>query len=269
MTDQTEGVGTPIPGEQQPDVEQRARRMGWTPKEEFRGDPEKWIDAGSFVERADNELPIARAQMRRYEEQIGKLQKHLVKLEATMGEQERRGYERAIADIKARQEKAVSEGDLAGFKAADKEAEDLRRAMQERTAPQRPDVDPALSDWMGENEWFTDDRTMHAYASGVYTEISLKMGRDPNTVDRARLDRVTKEVRKRFPEKFDSPPEDGDEPSAPRRTAAVEGVSAGRSRRGKGYADLPADAKAAADRFVKQGLFKSADEYAKEYFANE
>lgn len=34
------------------DHETKAREMGWTPKEEFKGDPDKWVDAKDWVERA-------------------------------------------------------------------------------------------------------------------------------------------------------------------------------------------------------------------------
>jgi hypothetical protein len=38
---------------------------------------------------------------------------------------------------------------------------------------------------------------------------------------------------------------------------------------GKTYADLPADAKKQANIFVKDGLFKTKEDYAKSYFEEE
>ena len=43
------------------EVEQAAREMGWRPKEEFRGDTAKWVDAETFVSRGENFIPILRA----------------------------------------------------------------------------------------------------------------------------------------------------------------------------------------------------------------
>jgi hypothetical protein len=53
-------------------------------------------------------------------------------------------------------------------------------------------------------------------------------------------------VKAKFPDKFENP----------RRKAAMHegGGARGESKRGKSYANLPADAKATCDRFVKKGL---------------
>jgi uncharacterized membrane protein YqaE (UPF0057 family) len=44
----------------EPDQEviDKATKMGWTPKTEFRGDPDKWRPADEFVERGENMLPF-------------------------------------------------------------------------------------------------------------------------------------------------------------------------------------------------------------------
>ena len=43
--------------EEQPqgDVEAKASRQGWTPQEEFKGDPDKWVDARSEERRVGKE----------------------------------------------------------------------------------------------------------------------------------------------------------------------------------------------------------------------
>ena len=45
----------------QEEVEQKASNLGWVPKEEFRGDPERHVSAERFLERGEKELPLARA----------------------------------------------------------------------------------------------------------------------------------------------------------------------------------------------------------------
>ena len=48
--------------EQPRDIEAEARKHGWRPKEEFKGDPARWTDAETFVKRADevmlNDVPV-------------------------------------------------------------------------------------------------------------------------------------------------------------------------------------------------------------------
>ena len=46
------------------DVEARARDMGWSPRDSWRGKAEDWIDAETFVKRGTEILPILRAKSR-------------------------------------------------------------------------------------------------------------------------------------------------------------------------------------------------------------
>jgi hypothetical protein len=41
--------------------------MGWTAKEKFRGDPERWVDAATFVKNGEESLPILRERLRTLE----------------------------------------------------------------------------------------------------------------------------------------------------------------------------------------------------------
>src|SRR3990167_1171885 len=52
----------PADGEDKVDDERqsKARRMGWVPKEEFRGDPSRWMDHERFLEWSEKSLPIQR-----------------------------------------------------------------------------------------------------------------------------------------------------------------------------------------------------------------
>ena len=83
-----ENVGTIVPGEEipentvvdtentetpSPDIEARARAMGWRPQEEFNGDPAKWKPAEDFVAKGENDLPVLRENMRRMTSTITEL----------------------------------------------------------------------------------------------------------------------------------------------------------------------------------------------------
>ena len=51
-------------------TEQEARNLGWVPQEEFRGDPGKWVDAETFVERGHTIMPILKSNNKKLEEQL-------------------------------------------------------------------------------------------------------------------------------------------------------------------------------------------------------
>ena len=67
-TEHADTIEVPNTPEDAPQIsyeEKRARAMGWRPKEEFKGDPDKWVDAAQFADNADKSLPLAKAEARR------------------------------------------------------------------------------------------------------------------------------------------------------------------------------------------------------------
>ena len=69
----------------------------------------------------------------------------------------------------------------------------------EQAAPQ-PQVDPRAQDWLKENSWFGEDRTMTGYAYGLHEQLVTQEGVDPRSD--AYYERIDNEMRERFPEKF-------------------------------------------------------------------
>src|SRR3990172_12212288 len=62
------------------EVEKEARQLGWTPKEEWKGNPEKWIDAKAFVERGQEIMPILRSNNKRLQQEVSELRGELGKV---------------------------------------------------------------------------------------------------------------------------------------------------------------------------------------------
>ena len=126
------------------DAETRARVMGWKPKEQFRGDPEKWIPADEFLDRGHASPAVMAERLAfmgdrlarqerdnasltgRFEEAIGTINT----MTTMMRSSEKRAYDRAKAELEAAREKAVEVGDTATFKRLDSEVREL-----EKTAP--------------------------------------------------------------------------------------------------------------------------------------
>lgn len=239
------------------EVEDKARRMGWVPKEEFKGDPNKWRPADEFVERGENELPIMRERLRHQDKQLAELKETIKQFADYHSKTEQRAYQQAYTDLKQRQIQAVADGNTAEFVKLDGEIQKLTTEIAEAkpiTVPQDdPTEHPEYKAWKTKNGWFESDKEMTAYANNIGAYIR-------QTTDLSGMDflhAVTKEVKAKFPSKFENPRRN----EAP----AVEGSSASPRKGGKSYADLPAEAKAACDKFVKQGLIKSRDEYVKSY----
>lgn len=253
--------GTPIPGE----VEDKARRMGWVDKEEFRGDEKLWVDAERFVERGENELPIMRERLKKMDGsvvsltgKVSSLTKTLNDVQKFYSDSEERAYNRALKEITDKQREAVEEKDIEGFDALEKEKEELAK-----TKPVAPAaVDPAEAEeqevfdgWRADNAWFDEDLESQQYAVHIARFLEDNKG----LKGRALYDEVTKEVKGKFPDKFEN--KKRQEP-----TAVIDADTEVAPKKGKRtYANLPAEAKAECDRFVKEIPEFTKEEYLKHY----
>jgi hypothetical protein len=246
-------------------IEARARSMGWTPKDEFKGDPTKWRDAGEFVERGENLLPLVKAQNKRLEREVAELKQTTRELGDYLSKTEQRAYDRAMADLKQQRKEALAAGDGDAFDKADEQIEQLKSdaaAKAAKRAEKKDDgADPVYTEWESRNPWLKDTE-LQEYAE--FAAQKLRAGGEKAT-GADFLDLVAKKVKDQFPAKFTNP----------RRESAqsVEGAAPARRGGGKTYADMPAEARAACDRMAKNGFagndkamasFKA--DYVKNYF---
>lgn len=234
--------------------EPRAREMGWMPKDEFKGNPDLWVDADKFIERGEGHIPIMKGKIKRLEDQLAETKKTVRDFAEYHSQVEKNAYERAHKDLKAKQVEAVAEGDVEKFQKVDQEIQELNNSVAKKpNIPNEPDAsDPdtkTVMEWAEKNTWFKDEKlknfavNYHGALLNSKPELSLEEN----------LQRVTKEVMKEFPEKFpkkEPPPE-------------VESSRTNISSKKKSYNDLPSEAKEACDRFVKQGLL-TRDQYVKD-----
>ena len=98
---------------------------------------------------------------------------------------------------------------------------DEQRELQRFVAPQQPQVDQRALEWKEQNGWFGRDEVMTAFAMGVHQQLVNREGIDPRSADY--YNRINSEVKKRFPERFQS-----ENRQAPRRNDPVV-APAGRS----------------------------------------
>lgn len=250
-----------------PEILQEAESQGWVPKERFRGNESDWVDADMFVKRGREILPILRKNNENLIKDLNQTKEQLKEFKQAAEEFKKfqqEAYERKAADyeerIKAIREsraQAISDGDGQRVNALDEALdvakEDLKEAKQAvkeaatvKETPIAPEtVDPNLQVWLDKNTWFGNDRRMTSIANGLGENLRLE---SPNLKGQAFLDKLDEVLAEEFPNKFGKKQTPG---------SRVESGS-GRQSRGSGgsqsYDNLPADAKAACDRFVKQKL---------------
>lgn len=249
------------------EVEQKARKMGWTEKSEFKGDPAKWRSAEEFVDRGENMLPIVKARVAQQAKEIEELKSAMKQFGEYHTKTEHRAYEKAMIDLRQQRAEAIAAADGVAFDKIDGQIESMRREIEDKSKiadvkPRNAENDPEYQAWLGKNTWMADPK-LERYA----TKMGEYLRDEGETASGYEfLEMVAKEVKTRYPEKFENP----------RRTSAavVEGGIPAPRRGGKTYADLPADAKAACERMARNAYSgdekqsaKFKAEYTKNYFS--
>lgn len=242
------------------DFETEAAEDGWQPLEQWKGAPEKWVDAKTFVERGEQFLPIVNAKNRKLTEKVENLTAKIADLESGSAEFRKfheqaiagakRERDQAIKDLEAERQRAVSEGDGEAFARADRQLQELR--SEPETPPQAP---PDMQAWLTENSWYQTDPKLAAIADGLSDVVK----RDhPHLKGRAFLDKLTEIVKAEVPHKFtntrrETPGAEGNGNTPPPR------------KKERTYADLPQDAKTACDKFVRTIPGYSKEQYLADY----
>lgn len=266
--------GTHIDGEPGGiDYEAEARAIGWKSLEELGGkvDSARFVDAKTFYERGQELLPVLKANNRDLRRKVESLEKDVKRMAGFVSTAEKRGYEQALSEIRARQEQAVETGDLDAFrkatKDADKLADDMAAAKGE--AGGDDDDDPSrraeeFADWAADNKWYEANHpVVGAYADSIAQSLQKKRGGYLTQADLKELsDKVATKFADRYPDLFGGE----EEAPAPRqKKPMVDGGGARQpARGGKTYNDLSHDARQMCDKWVKQGLM-TRDDYVKNY----
>lgn len=164
------------------EAQSKAYELGWRGKEEFNGDPEKFKDAKTFLNEANNNIPMLRenfkkieASNRRLQEQFERMGAEVAQTNRRLEEAERRGYENALKDIEARQRKAVEDGNLSEFDDLQKQKEALGTKPQKQTQQTKGGLDIndqiAIQVFESQNPWFRKDAELNQDMRGFIMAI--------------------------------------------------------------------------------------------------
>lgn len=230
-----------------------AKRLGWTPKEDWKRDPSKWVDAPEFLDNTPKQIETLKERLKR----TGQAAESVI-------EDNRR---RMRAEIEAELNAAVEAQDPQGAKAA---AERLADVKAEETKPH-----PATVKWIERNSWFEDDPDAQALARNAVVRAA-KQGLSVED----QLEEAEKAVKRRFPEYFPSERRDEEtrETKLSERKAPLvqDGSRTTRTQsKEKAFADIPAGdrslyTKHFQKRYESTGLKpdEAQAKYAKAYWAN-
>lgn len=222
-----------------------ARRMGWTPKEEWKRDPAKWVDAPDFLENTPKELEAVKERLRRNAQAT----------ESLLEDEKRRAREQALAELRTAER--AGETDRA-------EAAAARLKAAEGPPPQ-------VTNWIARNAWFNEDPVARAAAVAVTDSLKDRPVSE-------QLEAAEAEVRRRYPEHFGTVQREEVRLSEVRKPPPVQSGSRGASSAPKerGFADIPPGDRATFTQkllkhFKSRGLTEAQaqDKYAASYWKDQ
>jgi hypothetical protein len=223
--------------------------------------PDGWVDAEKFLTLPSTQLKISRDLQREMRAELAETKARAERAERMSltvaeraREQERQKYEEQIAELRKQQRDAASIGDLETYDAIGTRVERMAPPKVEPVAPQPDDQPPEVKAFIAANPWTQDPQA----ARFAFELIETTPGAKALPPER-QLAFADQKVREFFPEKFQT--------QAPRAPAKVDGGGLGGISTKQSYsARLPADVAKAGRDFVKQGIFKDIEEYARDYF---
>lgn len=193
---------TPQEGQEQPQlspVQEQALSQGWVPKDEYKGDPEKWVEAAEFLRRGELFAKIEHQNrelkdVKRALHEIGKMHAQVKEIE----------YKRALDTLRAQKKVALEEGDadavIAAEEAIDAVKEHQRAVINEPQVQESGELHPEFMEWKSKNSWYENDPDLNAWANGLAPSLQAQ-GLTPSQI----LVKLGQDVKTKFPNKFQNP----------------------------------------------------------------
>lgn len=233
-----------------------AKRQGWVPQEDYNGPEDKWVDANTFVKKGKEINALLRKDNEFLKREVSEMKSTMMEFKKFHADTEKRAYERAMLDLREQKKEAIAAGDGEKVLQVDDAIDELKTARKEERVSAPPQaIDPAFIAWQEDNRWFGKDTDLTAEANLIGEVVKRQ---NPTLIGSEFLEEVTKRVKRMYPEKFTNANRSKPNP-VESSTAKPSGP------RGKGFNDLPPEAKQACQKFEKQGLV-TRDQYIKEYF---
>lgn len=254
--------------------EQEARDYGWAPKEDFKGPESKWRPAEDYLSWAKQsgrlpkgefdelkkQFPAIRQENQALKSQLDEIKGTLTQFVEFSSKAEERAYNKAKTEIEQRIEQAAANADPVAARQATQELQALKPDVPVKPAADKPAAigDPVIQDWISKEDWFTKSATLNTFATETFGDLE----RAKPGVSKAELLAETKrKTMEKFPEKFGiNPMREGAAP-----VGSPTGQATIRKSSKKSYDDLPPEAKAACNKFVKQIPGYTREKYVAAY----
>lgn len=267
----TPQADTPEPPKWTDDDANEARAFGWKPPEEWQGDkppghiesPIEWMDR---VKRSKT-FSVMQDRIAKFEQESAETSRRVAAMNDMALKRQQADFDRRMQEIQQSQRQAVEEADTSRFDRLEKERAAMVRPQAAET-PQPsgvPAPPPEVLEYVQQNKWAQNEVALEAGARAI--DFAMRRGHKFATAGE-QMAYAESKVRELYPHLFTAPTPDPT-PRPTTRTPDGPGLAGGRAA--GAFDKLPADAKAAFQRFVGQNIYTndaaSRESYAREYNA--
>jgi hypothetical protein len=241
-------------------IQDTAKRIGWSDKADWKGDPADWIDAPEFILKAAGEvLPSMRKSLEKANEEIAGLKRAVKTSIQHVTKARQEGYEQRSRELQGELARFAAAGDVENVRAVTEDIVGLaKEAATAEAAPAEPDSNPDFDAFKESNDWFEKDTALTAAFNAICVEVHKEGYASP----KAGLKEALGRLKEAFPEKFAKP----ENPNR-RQPGMVEGGGTVRRQGGKSFSDMPRENQEACLELMKLSKAITKENYAKEFFA--
>lgn len=260
-------IDTPMEDDDHTQLEDDARHDGWVPREEYRGDPERWVDAAEFVERGKHINKILQSKNKRLEDEIANLRTGVEQFKKFSQERHAaqiKEKEDEVSILKAQRAAAIREGDGERVEELSDRIDAAKDAQRELSIKQQQDVeqprqqeDPIFVDWKAKNRWYDDNPEAQTEANKYATE--LRQGGETRT-GRAFLRMIDEYMKEEMPNLYSNPNRSRPGAVASGKVGNSGGVSVEAFAR-----TLPREDYDFMELGIREGWFKDRADFMKQY----
>lgn len=193
----TEGVNVTTEQTVPTTIEDRAKEQGWRPKEEYEGDPDKWVSAETFIAKGEliERIESLGKELKNTKKAMTMLQEHHQRVKETE-------FKNAVAYLKAQKKEAYEKGDVDAIIDIDEKLAEVKETQKaQREALQEENVPHEFQEWVSKNKWYDQYPDLKETADDIGIAYANRTKKPPQEV----LEYVEKQIKRMYPEKFTNP----------------------------------------------------------------
>lgn len=197
------------PNAERADIEARARRAGWRPQGEYKGQADRWVDADAFLQIAEEEMPVLKERNRHLDRKVGQLTRNVEQTNAMLHElrqmaskSEERAYERAKLELQQQQRAAVESGDAASYDSIAGRLEALEKEKPKPAPAPVPVVNEDVQElhaWVGKQAWWNTDTRLTKAVTDMHSVI---MQSNPGMSQMDALQKTIRVLKEDYPDQL-------------------------------------------------------------------